>query len=66
MIRKAYVNLLHGDDLTAELDKPWLPYRTMSAAILAGKAVAIPGEIRVDVIDQGDADPAKFQPAAEK
>lgn len=66
MTHRAFVNLIHGDDLTAELDKPWLPFRTMSAAILAGKAVAKPGEVRVDVIDQGDADPTKFKPAAEK
>jgi hypothetical protein len=58
--RYAYVNLPHGNDLTAELDKPWLPFASMSAAILAGKTVARPGAVRVNVIDQGDADPSKF------
>ncbi len=65
MIRTAYVNLLHGNDATATLDKRWLPFRTMQAAITASQAAVIPGEVSVRIVDDGDADPAQFKPTEE-
>lgn len=60
--RKAYVNL-HGNDATGQLDKRWLPFRTLEAATAAGKAAAIPGEVVVHIIDDGANAPTQFTPA---
>ena len=67
MIRTAYVNLLHGNDATATLDKRWLPFRTMQAAITASQAAAAQplGGVSVRIVDDGDADPAQFKPTEE-
>lgn len=56
----AYLNIVHGDDATAEIDNPAKPYRSLAVAVAAGKELAKPGQVNVHIIDQGAVDPAKF------
>lgn len=62
-VLNSYFNIIHGDDTTGQVNKPWLPYRSIAVAIHEGKKLAVPGEVVVNVIDQGANDPAQYRPA---
>ena len=56
-----YLNIIHGNDITAAPDDPKRPYRTMDAALAARAELITQPDHHCQILDQGANDPAAFR-----